>query len=99
MKDGVMAAIDCIAPVDIRRNGVPIRSIAPKSVGLVRRGVCSEAGLRIDIICLCGTPAWMIGGESKRIEILVGAHDRGKVVVMGIKGRRQLRFDYSASDA
>ena len=82
-----MAAINCIAAVDIGRNRITMRGVAPKSVSLVCRGMCSKAGFGVDIIRLCRTPAWMVWRKAKRIEILVSAHYRGEVVIMGIKGR------------
>lgn len=55
--------------------------------------MCPEDGVLVDVVCVGTTPAGVIGGKPEGIEILCYGNNRRNIVVVGVYGRGELRFN------
>lgn len=82
MKDWVVAAVDGVSPVDIRRDEIAIALIRPKGICLVCAGMCPQQQLLVEIIRVSECSPWVIRRKAQRVEILLRRHHGAVFVIV-----------------
>lgn len=106
VEDGVVAAVDRIAPVYVRDHRVPYLLRAGGLVAvdllevrlLVGAGVCPEHRLVVNVVCVRPAAARVVRCESQDIEVLRDRYDGVLLGVVTVYRAGELAFDQFASD-
>lgn len=81
MKDWIMTSVHGISTIHIRADQESFALVCTERVCLVRRSVCSQECLFIEVVGICSTPTGVVFWEAKRVEVLFD-RDYGKEVVV-----------------
>jgi hypothetical protein len=98
VEDGVVAAVDLVAAVDIGTNQIPATRARTKQLRLMGAGVCAEQGGRVDVVGVGAGAARVVGGESERVKVLKGGDDGVEGVVVFVGWGRENGLDDLAGD-
>ena len=93
-----MTSIDSIAPVHICADGIAFTCAISENLGFVRACVGPQNGVFVNIVGVGTVSAWVIGGETERVEVLEYGDDGVEVIVMGVGWCWEVGFDYLAGD-
>jgi hypothetical protein len=86
VEDGIVGAVDLVAPVDV--GGEEPLGLAPfKDLDFVGRGVGAEHEVPVDIVAVGGGAAGMVWGEGEEVEVLVGGDEGGEGGEVGVGGK------------
>lgn len=75
MKHRIMAPINRIPPINIRRNRKPLTRPLSKCIRLVRARMCSQHMVLVDVIRIRFRTSRVVSGEAEGIEILANGDD------------------------
>lgn len=87
MKDRVVTSVHSISTIHIRADQESFTLVCTECVCLVRRSVCSQERLFIEVVSVCSTSAGVVFWEAKRVEVLVDCDYRKEVVVIFVRGK------------
>ena len=96
MKDGIMGAVDLVAPVDVGGEE-PFGLALFKDLDFVGRGMGAEHEVPVDVVAVRGGAAGMVRREGEEVKVLVGGDERGEGGEMGVG--REVGLDERAEGA